>query len=300
LSDDEYLESTLEVTISRDMRSVLNNAPQEQALLIVLSGPRLGTRSVLGEKAVEIGRSPACHLQLDSDSVSRRHARIEWNGQSHQLLDLGSTNGTFLNGDKVNDGVLKDGDRVGIGKLQLKYVAGGNIEGAYHEEIQRLMRFDPLTGICNKRHFEESLKLAVTNAKTAPKPISLIVFDLDHFKRINDAHGHPAGDQVLCELAKVVKQTSTPDQVFGRVGGEEFAVLWEGMRLEAAAAHAEQIRFRVANHSFRVERTVLPVTVSLGVAERISTSDESPESLYERADARLYAAKAGGRNRVCS
>jgi diguanylate cyclase (GGDEF)-like protein len=179
-------------------------------------------------------------------------------------------------------------------------VAGGNIEGAYHEEIQRLMRFDPLTGICNKRHFEESLKLAVTNAKTAPKPISLIVFDLDHFKRINDAHGHPAGDQVLCELAKVVKQTSMPDQVFGRVGGEEFAVLWEGMRLEAAAAHAEQIRFKVANHSFRVERTVLPVTVSLGVAERISISDESPESLYERADARLYAAKAGGRNRVCS
>ena len=231
MSDDEYLESTLEVTISRDMRSVLNNAPQEQALLIVLSGPRLGTRSVLGEKAVEIGRSPACHLQLDSDSVSRRHARIEWNDQSHHLFDLGSTNGTFLNGDRVKEGVLKDGDRVGIGKLQLKYVAGGNIEGAYHEEIQRLMRFDPLTGICNKRHFEESLKLAVTNAKTAPKPISLIVFDLDHFKRINDAHGHPAGDQVLCELAKVVKQTSMPDQVFGRVGGEEFAVLWEGMRL---------------------------------------------------------------------
>jgi len=299
LSDDEYLESTLEVTISRDMRSVLNNAPQEQALLIVLSGPRLGTRSVLGDTAVEIGRSPACHLVLDADSVSRRHARIEWKDGAHQLLDLGSTNGTFLNGDRVKGGQLKDGDRVGIGKLQLKYVAGGNIEGAYHEEIQRLMRFDPLTGACNKRHFEESLKQAVTSARTTPKPISLIVFDLDHFKRINDAHGHPAGDQVLCELAKIVRQTSQPDQIFGRVGGEEFAVLWEGMHLDAAAKHAEQIRASIAGHSFRVERTVLPVTVSLGVAERFSGSDEAPEGLYERADARLYAAKAGGRNRVC-
>jgi diguanylate cyclase (GGDEF)-like protein len=299
LSDDEYLESTLEVTISRDMRSVLSNAPQEQALLIVLSGPRLGTRSVLGQNAVEIGRSPACHLVLDADSVSRRHARIEWNGQEHQLVDLGSTNGTFLNGDRVKGGVLKDGDRVGIGKLQLKYVAGGNIEGAYHEEIQRLMRFDPLTGACNKRHFEESLRLAITGARTAPKPISLIVFDLDHFKRINDAHGHPAGDQVLCELAKVVRGVSEPDQVFGRVGGEEFAVLWDGKSLAEAAAHAEQMRSRVAAHSFRVDRKVLPVTISLGVAERSTGSDEAAEGLYERADARLYAAKAGGRNQVC-
>jgi diguanylate cyclase (GGDEF)-like protein len=298
LSDDEYLESTLEVTISRDMRSVLNNAPQEQALLIALSGPRLGTRSLLGESAVEIGRSPACHLVLDADSVSRRHARIEWNGREHKLLDLGSTNGTFLNGDRVKDGLLKDGDRVGIGKLQLKYVAGGNIEGAYHEEIQRLMRFDPLTGACNKRHFEESLRLAITSSKNTPKPISLIVFDLDHFKKINDVHGHPAGDQVLCELAKVVRAVSEPDQVFGRVGGEEFAVLWEGKELAQAAAHAEQLRSRIAEHSFRVDRKVLPVTVSLGVAERSPGSDEAAEGLYERADARLSAAKAGGRNRV--
>jgi diguanylate cyclase (GGDEF)-like protein len=125
------------------------------------------------------------------------------------------------------------------------------------------------------------------------------VFDLDHFKKINDAHGHPAGDQVLCELAKVVRQASEPDQVFGRVGGEEFAVLWVGRDLADAAEHAEQLRTRIAAHSFRVERKVLPVTVSLGVAERASGSDEAAEGLYERADARLYAAKAAGRNRVC-
>jgi len=298
LPDDEYLESTLEVTISRDMRSLIGTASQQQALLIVLSGARIGTRSVLAESAVDIGRGSACQLILDADSVSRRHARIEWNGQQHRLVDLGSTNGTFVNGSRVKEALLRDGDRIGIGKALLKYLAGGNIEGAYHEEIQRLMRFDALTGVFNKRHFEESLRLAVFTTRTSPKPVSLIVFDLDHFKRINDKHGHMAGDHVLCEMAKVVKDTLYPDQVFGRVGGEEFAVLWEGTGLRAAIDHAERIRTRIAGHRFNFEGSNLPVTVSLGVAERPVGLEEEPERLYERADEKLYQAKAGGRNRV--
>jgi diguanylate cyclase (GGDEF)-like protein len=298
LPDDEYLESTLEVTISRDMRSLIGTASQQQALLIVLSGARIGTRSVLAESAVDIGRGSACQLILDADSVSRRHARIEWNGQEHRLVDLGSTNGTFVNGSRVKEALLRDGDRIGIGKALLKYLAGGNIEGAYHEEIQRLMRFDALTGVFNKRHFEESLRLAVFTTRTSPKPVSLIVFDLDHFKRINDKHGHMAGDHVLCEMAKVVKDTLYPDQVFGRVGGEEFAVLWEGTGLRAAIDHAERIRTRIAGHRFNFEGSNLPVTVSLGVAERAVGLEEEPERLYERADEKLYQAKASGRNRV--
>lgn len=300
LPDDEYLESTLEVTISRDMSSLIRTAAHQQALLIVLSGPRLGTRSVLAETAVDIGRGSACQLILDADSVSRRHARIEWTGQAHRLVDLASTNGTFLNGARVRDSLLKDGDRIGIGKVLLKYVAGGNIEGAYHEEIQRLMRFDALTGVYNKRHFEESLRLAVFTTRNSPKSIALTVFDLDHFKRINDTHGHTAGDQVLCELAKVVNETLAPGQIFGRVGGEEFAVLWEGSTLSAAVAHAERVRARVAGHTFSFEGHTFPVTVSLGVAERASGNDEPAERLYERADEKLYQAKAAGRNRVCS
>src|SRR6187399_668575 len=155
------------------MSSLVNTAAQQQALLIVLSGPRLGTRSVLAEAAVDIGRGSACHLILDADSVSRRHARIEWTGQQHRLVDLASTNGTYLNGTRVRDSLLKDGDRIGIGKALLKYMAGGNIEAAYHEEIQRLMRFDALTGIYNKRQFDESLRLAIFTTRTLPKPVSL-------------------------------------------------------------------------------------------------------------------------------
>src|SRR5690606_21082214 len=185
---DEYLESTLEVTVSRDMRSLVGTASQQQALLIVLTGARIGTRSILGETAVDVGRGSACQLILDADSVSRRHARIEWNGREHRLVDLGSTNGTFVNGSRVKDAILRDGDRIGIGKALLKYLAGGNIEGAYHEEIQRLMRFDALTGVFNKRSFEESLRLAVFATRTNPKPIGRIVLDLDHFKKINERH----------------------------------------------------------------------------------------------------------------
>jgi diguanylate cyclase (GGDEF)-like protein len=299
LPDDEYLESTLEVTISRDMSSLMRTAAQQQALLIVLSGPRLGTRNVLSEAPVDIGRGSACHLILDADSVSRRHARIEWSGQAHRLVDLASTNGTYLNGTRVRDATLKDGDRIGIGKALLKYIAGGNIEAAYHEEIQRLMRFDALTGVYNKRHFEESLRLAVFTARATPKPVSLAVFDLDHFKRINDTHGHTAGDHVLCELAKVVGETLSPGQIFGRVGGEEFAVLSEGCALAQAVQHAETVRARVEAHSFSFEGNSFPVTVSLGVAERGQAEEEEAERLYERADEKLYQAKAAGRNRVC-
>jgi diguanylate cyclase (GGDEF)-like protein len=280
------------------MRSLVGTASQQQALLIALSGARIGTRSVLGDGAVDIGRGSACQLILDADSVSRRHARIEWNGEEHRLIDLGSTNGTFVNGSRIKEAILRDGDRIGIGKALLKYLAGGNIEGAYHEEIQRLMRFDALTGVFNKRHFEESLRLAVFTTRTKPKPISLIVFDLDHFKKINDKHGHMAGDHVLCEMAKAVKEVLFPDQIFGRVGGEEFAVLWEGSTLRGALDQAERIRVRIAGHRFNFEGSNLPVTVSVGVAERASGVEEEPERLYERADEKLYQAKAGGRNRV--
>lgn len=300
MPDDDTLESTLEVTISRDMRSLIRQASEQHALLIVLDGPRLGTRSVLGETPVEIGRGSSCHLILDADSVSRRHARVEWLGKEHRIIDLGSTNGTFVNGDPVKERVLADGDRVGIGKVPLKYVAGGNIEGAYHEEIQRLMRFDALTNAYNKSHFEESLRIAVYATRTEPKAISLIVFDLDHFKNINDTHGHPAGDHVLREVADAVQGVSQPSQVFGRVGGEEFAVLCDDTELPAAVEHAEKIRSALEKKSLDFEGTALSVTVSLGVAERPSGSDEDPKKLYKRADEKLYEAKQAGRNRVCS
>ena len=298
MADDELYESTLEVTISRDMRSLIRVATAQQALLLVLSGPRLGTRTILSDTPVDIGRGSNSALMLDSDSVSRRHARIEPMGAGHRLTDLGSTNGTYVNGTRVKDHILTDGDRLQIGKALLKYIAGGNIEGAYHEEVQRLMRFDALTGVHNKRHFDENLRIATTAGHTGA--LSLIVLDIDHFKKVNDTYGHMAGDAVLCATANVVKQSTSPDYLFARVGGEEFAVLCPNTTLAVAKVCAEKIRTAVAANCPTFEEKTLPVTVSLGVAEFKPGSDESPEALYGRADEKLYQAKGSGRNRVCS
>ena len=298
MADDELYESTLEVTISRDMRSVIRVASQQQALLLVLSGPRLGNRTVLADTAIEIGRGSNAGLVLDADSVSRRHAKIEPMDGGYRLLDLGSTNGTYVNGIRLKDHILKDGDRVQIGKALLKYLAGGNIEGAYHEEVQRLMSFDALTGVHNKRYFEENLRLGLAAAQTGNA--CLLVLDIDHFKKVNDTHGHMAGDAVLCATANCVKASLPAEALFARVGGEEFAVLCPNTSLAQAKVCAERIRVAIAENVPTFEDKQLPVTASLGVAEFKAGSDEEPEALYGRADEKLYQAKDAGRNRVCA
>lgn len=293
--DDNY-ESTLEVTISRDMGTLIRVAAEQRALLLVLSGTRLGHRLVLGDAPIEVGRGSTAGLILDADSVSRKHARIERFGGGHKIVDMGSTNGTYVNGIKVKEHILKDGDRIGIGKALLKYMAGGNIEGAYHEEVQRLMRFDPLTNVFNKRHFDECLRLAVFTAAGSARALSLIVFDLDHFKKVNDTHGHMAGDAVLCGASQSVQAILSPAEVFGRVGGEEFAVLCEDTELSGALERAEAIRRAVSREPYVFEDKRLPATVSVGVAQLAAA--EEAEGLFDRADGQLYAAKGSGRNCV--
>jgi diguanylate cyclase (GGDEF)-like protein len=298
LSDQDLYERTVEVSVTRDSSGQIRIAALGQAVLIVISGPHIGQRTWLGEAPLSIGRSTACGLMLDIDSVSRQHARIEWTGAAHRVLDLGSTNGTFVNEHRVADRMLEDGDRVGIGKVLLKYISGANIEAAYHEEIQRLVRYDGLTGAFNKRHFEESLRGAVSLPPAAQRRLGLIMFDLDHFKSINDTHGHTAGDAVLRQVSEIVQSTLAPDQVFGRVGGEEFAVLWPDADLETTRELAERVRRAIEGTEFAFEGTKIPVTLSLGVAERCPGT-EVAEAFIERADTRLYEAKRSGRNRVC-
>ncbi len=293
--DDNY-ESTLEVTISPDMGTLIRVAAEQRALLLVLSGTRLGHRVVLGDQPIDVGRGSGAALILDADSVSRKHARLERFGGGHKIVDQGSTNGTYVNGVRVKEQILKDGDRIGIGKALLKYLAGGNIEGAYHEEVQRLMRFDPLTNVFNKRHFDESLRLSVFTASGGAKALSLIVFDLDHFKKVNDTHGHMAGDSVLCGASLAVQNILAPTELFGRVGGEEFAVLCEDTDIGTARERGEAIRRAVSREPYTFEDKKLPVTVSVGVAQL--TVGEEAEGFYERADGQLYAAKAAGRNCV--
>jgi diguanylate cyclase (GGDEF)-like protein len=291
-------ETTVEITLSREFtKPRLPDAPS-QAYLVVIAGGRLGQHAVLSEQPLDIGRGSNCALQLDVDSVSRQHARVFWNGEHHEAVDLESTNGTYVNEVRIRSRHLLDGDRLQVGKVILKYIAAANLEAAYYEEMERLVHHDGLTGVANRSAFDQAAAAALTKARTAPMAVSLIVMDLDHFKRVNDSLGHAAGDAVLRQVAAVVSDEVSGSRLFARTGGEEFAVLLPGEDRRAAVALAQQIRVAVERADVFFEGRRIQVTVSLGVAERARGSVDPMSVLYETADERLYEAKAAGRNCV--
>lgn len=293
MGKDDILESTVEITVARSAEGFVRPVDAERsALLVVLSGGRIGQRVVVGEDPVVIGRGSGCSLMLQGDSVSRQHARIEWAGSGHVLTDMRSTNGSFVNYERVTSGQLRDGDHIQIGKTLMKYLAGDNPEAAYHESLDRLVRHDALTGALNKAAFEEELRVACG----LDDDVSLVLFDLDHFKVVNDDHGHTAGDMVLRGIGEIARELVDDASRFARVGGEEFAIIAAGRGLEGAAGLAERLRRAVERQRFVFDGVVIPVTLSLGVCQQ--SAGESAAELYERTDRRLYAAKRGGRNRV--
>jgi len=269
----------------------------DRACLVVIYGPELGKRAALGQGNFEIGRSSRSDLPIDQESISRHHARISFDGQRHVIEDLGSTNGTFVNDVTVKRQHLQDGDQVKIGRSILKYMSGDNIEANYHEEIYRLMTMDALTQTHNRRYFMEALEREFNRSLRYRRALSLILFDIDRFKQINDTYGHVAGDSVLRQLSLVVKPRLRQQDVLARVGGEEFAVLLPEVDLPGARVAGEKIRKLVEGARFLVDAKEFGCTVSVGITT-FDARVQSPNALYELADRNLLAAKDGGRNRV--
>lgn len=269
----------------------------EGASLVFVEGdPMLGVTVPLAGEVV-LGRDPLCTVPLPSDDVSRRHARVAPDGDGHLVADLGSTNGTWVNGREVEVVRLAGGDRIRVGAFVATYVAAGDAAGRHLEELARLARKDPLTGLPNRRALDEELARAVARAARAGTPLSAVALDVDHFKRVNDLHGHGAGDAVLAAVAARAAAALRAGDLVARTGGEEFVVLLPGANLARAAEAAERIRAAVADEAVVVGGIALSVTVSLGCAELLP-GDEGGRSLLARADARLYGAKSSGRNRV--
>jgi two-component system cell cycle response regulator len=247
---------------------------------------------------MDIGRDPSSDIVLESDSVSRRHARIEPSAGGHRVVDNLSTNGTYLNNEPVQgEAPLRSGDYVQIGEAIFKYLAGDEIENAYHEEIYRLTIEDGLTQTANKRALTDFLEKEFARAKRYERALSVVLFDLDHFKRINDEYGHLMGDYVLREVAKVIKTRVRREEMFARYGGEEFCIVLPEMSLEDAMRFAETVREMVEVHPFKFENNNVHVTVSIGVAT-VTEEMARPEALILAADQNLYRAKRSGRNRV--
>ncbi len=274
-----------------------------EAHLIVIAHPQqrcLGRRYRLTPGAVlEVGRSVDAQVCFpEVPSISRRHARISYLADGVCLEDLGSRNGTYLKNHPV-DGLqrLQSGDRFQVGSVVFKFLLEEDAENAYHEAIYQMVMCDGLTDLFNRRKFQEELDREYARSRRYGRPLSLIIFDVDHFKNINDTCGHLAGDSVLKGLARTVKALTRQEEIVARVGGEEFAVLCPETHATGARRLAEKLRAAFEAELFDYHGGSLAVTCSFGVGavdEVMSTSAD----LYAAADRALYRSKNEGRNRV--
>ncbi len=286
-------------TVVTVISKISERAVEQGAALVVLYGQDLGRKYDLTAPSSLIGRSSRCDICVDQDSVSRSHAKIILSGTKTSIVDLGSTNGTIINDEPVEgERELRNGDFIKVGRTIFKYIGGGNIEGQYHEEIYKLTTTDGLTQVYNKRYLLETLDREISRCHRYGRDLSLVMIDIDHFKDINDTLGHLAGDGVLRQVAQVIKANTRREDVFGRYGGEEFALVLPEIDMAAAAIAAEKSRKLVEKQRFTFENEPIPVTVSCGVAG-LSGGALQVEELIKRADQKLYQAKESGRNRVC-
>jgi diguanylate cyclase (GGDEF)-like protein len=258
----------------------------------------LGKRFVLDASPVRIGRGPENQIVLEGDSVSRRHAHLEQRGAHWWCVDDGSTNGSYVNDAQVQrEHRLENGDRLKVGPTIFKYLAGEDVEAQYHEEIYRMTIIDGLTQAHVKRFFLEALEKELLRARRHSRPLSLLMFDIDHFKVVNDTHGHLAGDFVLKDVARTVQSRIRRDEVLARYGGEEFSILLPETGLEGARALAEILRERTEQARFTFQGETIRVTISVGVAT-LGDGAQTGQDMLQIADKFLYEAKRAGRNRV--
>jgi diguanylate cyclase (GGDEF)-like protein len=262
------------------------------------TGAGMGTRYPLGEAPMVLGRGSDCDIRINDHSVSRRHARIQPGADGYYAVDLQSTNGTFVNDVPASICKLKDGDYLRVGNCIYRFLAGGNVEAEYHEEIYRLTIIDALTDTHNKRYLLEFLDRELSRSARYRRPLSLIMFDIDRFKTINDELGHLGGDFTLRELAICVKGSIRKEELFARYGGEEFTIVLPETNLDNGLLVGERIRSLVEKHPFQYEGKTFPVTISVGMSATNGDEVLTPHQLVGQADEKLFAAKHQGRNRV--
>jgi diguanylate cyclase (GGDEF)-like protein len=290
-----------------ELRVDRENGPTvgDEANLILIAHPenrQLGKRFRLTQGSnTDIGRNKSCDLGFpEVMSLSRNHGRLNFDNEGVSIEDLGSTNGSFVNDRRVQGRVyLTSGDRIQLGALHFKFLRGRDVEHAYYEAIYHLMTQDGLTEIYNRRSFDDEFQREFSRSKRHHRPLSLILFDVDHFKLVNDRCGHLCGDFVLKGVVNIARKLLRTEQVFARVGGDEFAILTPETGAGNATILAEKLRSKIAGHEFDpdlLEGTVR-ATCSFGVAE-LNDGMSKAEDFFSAADEALYESKSRGRNRI--
>ena len=268
------------------------------AYLLVIAGPSFGEMHRLHGSRAVIGRADSAQVRVLDDGISREHAAVERDAGKNVLVDLGSTNGTFCNGTRIAKRQdLVDGDKISIGASTiLKFTYQDQVDERYQKRLFESSLRDGLTATFNRRYFVDRLNTEMRFAARHDKALALLFVDIDHFKKINDGHGHQAGDFVLAAVAREMIATIRAEDVLARYGGEEFAIICRETEKEGVLALGERLREAVVRARFEFEGKVIPVTISVGAA--VARKPQQAQPLIAAADAAMYEAKRAGRNRV--
>ncbi len=279
---------------------------ERQFMLTALAGPQMGLAREVDERETVLGRGETCSLVLNDPGLSRRHCRIlkvaEPEGERLYIEDLESSNGTFVDGEIVRGRCrLQEGSRIHLGRHTVLSVSRQDpLERHAARQLYESSMRDPLTELYNRRFFDQRLREEHAFSTRHQRPLSIILSDLDLFKRVNDDFGHPAGDEVLRHVSRLIKRCVRQEDVACRLGGEEFGVIVRSEGREGARAVAERMRKRLEDTPVYFGENLLLVTSSFGIATAVPPHmHESPAALLSAADQALYRAKGEGRNRVC-
>ncbi len=303
-STGRHIDRTMQLdrcTVDEHMRKV-NVSGQRCACFVILGGLDVGSVFFIEKRVTLIGRDPASDLVIKDDGISRVHAEVRrLDGDRLYIKDLDSTNGVFVGGDRVLEAVLSEGDKVLLGRRTiLKFVLYDEMEQHFQQQLYESSTRDGLTSVFNRKYFDQKIISDLSFAKRHNLPLTVLMLDVDYFKKVNDTYGHRTGDQVLISVTQAILHIIRTEDVLARYGGEEFVVIAQGTSLEGGLALAERIRHQVESSVIRSlnDATQFRVTVSIGVGTLSPGVVAAPEAVVSLADKNLYAAKEGGRNRV--
>jgi diguanylate cyclase (GGDEF)-like protein len=285
---------------------------ERRPALISLTGEQIAAPIPLDRSEVLLGRAIEADVRLNDYRASRLHARIVLEKDTPEaevrcrIIDLGSTNGTMVNGLRVTEALLSDGDKIVIGEQLFRFEMLDDIDRAFQQQVHRLLAHDDLTGLLTSKSFFSELRREAVRAAAESLPFCVLMMDLDHFKDVNDRYGHLVGSRTLEILGAIIKKALRAGDVAARFGGEEFAAFLLDADYAQGLVAAERVRSAVEKQVFPATRADstdpgagLRVTLSIGVAAFPDDATD-PIELVELADSALYRAKREGRNRICA
>ncbi len=294
VQSDELSERTVVTSLEK-----VSFPKDERAYILFISGPLIGKMYLLEESTTIMGRAPDVDISISDSRISRKHLCIHLETGKAIIEDLGSTNGTFVNGERVTRRILDNGDKIHISSdTFFKFAVGDAAERMFQEEMHQMANYDAVTGILNKHAFARRLKEEFSYAKRRDHPLSLMMIDIDFFKKVNDTYGHMAGDYVLNGVAQRIQASLRDEDITARYGGEEFAIILRNTDAKNTMMLAERMRQLVEEKPFQFEDQSIPVTISIGIATLQGDNFASAKNLVSHADECLYKSKENGRNRV--